>query len=102
MKTSWSGWIFARASSSVRNSTRSTSQEAGSRTGPVTAAVVLTSRQGGLGPILDLVEERAPDGFTNLADVISQQELEAISDTFNRTTSADRERLNNRPSLSVR
>ena len=69
---------------------------------PVTAAVVLTSRQGGLGPILDLVEERAPAGFTNLDDVISQPELEAIADTFNRTTGADRERLNNQPSLSVR
>jgi 5-methylphenazine-1-carboxylate 1-monooxygenase len=48
------------------------------------------------------VEERAPDGFTNLDDVITQQEMDAISDTFKRTTGADREFLNQRPSLSVR
>jgi 2-polyprenyl-6-methoxyphenol hydroxylase-like FAD-dependent oxidoreductase len=69
---------------------------------PATAAMVLNSRQGGRARIQDIVEERAPDGFTNLADVITQQEMDEISDAFKRTTGADRERLNNRPSLSVR
>ena len=69
---------------------------------PATAAVVLSSRQGGRSRIQDIVEERAPDGFTNLDDVITQQEMDEISDTFKRTTGADREFLNQRPSLSVR
>jgi 2-polyprenyl-6-methoxyphenol hydroxylase-like FAD-dependent oxidoreductase len=68
---------------------------------PATAAVVLASRQGGPGRVLDIVEGRAPDGFTNIDDVISQRELEEISDTFWRATGADRDMLNNRPSLSV-
>ena len=46
---------------------------------PATAAVVLANRQGGPGRVLDIVEERAPDGFTNLDEVISQQELEEIT-----------------------
>jgi 2-polyprenyl-6-methoxyphenol hydroxylase-like FAD-dependent oxidoreductase len=69
---------------------------------PATAAVVLSSRQGGRSRIQDIVEERAPDGFTNLDDVITQQEIIEISDAFKRTTGADREFLNQRPSLSVR
>lgn len=69
---------------------------------PATAAVVLHTRQGGRSRIQDIVEERAPDGFTNLDSVISRQELEEIADTFKRITGADRDVLNHRPSLSVR
>jgi hypothetical protein len=51
---------------------------------------------------MEIVEERAPDGFTNLDAIISQQELVAISDRYKRTAGFDRESLNARPSLSVR
>jgi type II secretory pathway component PulK len=68
---------------------------------PATAAVVLANRQGGPERILDVVEERAAEGFTNLEDVISQQEMEEIVSAYKRTTGAGREMLNNRPSLSV-
>ncbi len=51
---------------------------------------------------LKLVEERAPDGFTKLDDVISPQELAEIADAYKRTAGFDAETLNNRPSLSVR
>jgi 2-polyprenyl-6-methoxyphenol hydroxylase-like FAD-dependent oxidoreductase len=69
---------------------------------PATAGVVLANRQGGPGRVQDIVEERAPDGFTNLDDVINQQEIEEIVSAYKHTTGADREMLNNRPSLSVR
>ena len=69
---------------------------------PATAAVVLSNRQGGPERVLDIVEERAPDGFTKIEDVISPQEMEEIVDAYKRTTGSDTKILNNRPSLSVR
>jgi 5-methylphenazine-1-carboxylate 1-monooxygenase len=51
---------------------------------------------------LELVEERAPDGFANLDDVVSREELEEIASTYKRTAGFDPETLNSRPSLSVR
>jgi 2-polyprenyl-6-methoxyphenol hydroxylase-like FAD-dependent oxidoreductase len=69
---------------------------------PATAAVVLANRQAGPERPLDLVEERAPDGFANLDEVISQEELEEIASRYKRTAGFDPETLNRRPSLSVR
>jgi 2-polyprenyl-6-methoxyphenol hydroxylase-like FAD-dependent oxidoreductase len=45
---------------------------------PVTADVVLRSRRGGPERIIDVVEERAPDGFTNINDVIGPDEIDLI------------------------
>jgi 2-polyprenyl-6-methoxyphenol hydroxylase-like FAD-dependent oxidoreductase len=45
---------------------------------PMTAAIVRANRQQGLDAILDLVEERAPDGFTDLDSVIPKAELADI------------------------
>jgi 5-methylphenazine-1-carboxylate 1-monooxygenase len=69
---------------------------------PATAAVVQANR--GLGPLqcLQLVEDRAPDGFTHLDDVISPQELEQIAGSYKGTAGFDIEALNRRPSFSVR
>ncbi len=69
---------------------------------PATAGVVLANRRAGPERPLDLVEERAPDGFTTLDDVISRAELEEISQNYRRTAGFDPEVLNHRPSLSVR
>jgi 2-polyprenyl-6-methoxyphenol hydroxylase-like FAD-dependent oxidoreductase len=69
---------------------------------PATAAVILASRATGPLRPLEVVEERAPDGFSNLEDVVSQQELEAMSRDFKRAAGLERDALNNRPSLSVR
>jgi 2-polyprenyl-6-methoxyphenol hydroxylase-like FAD-dependent oxidoreductase len=69
---------------------------------PDTAAVVLANRQVGPERCMEIVEERAPEGFTNLDDVISQRELEEISRAYLRTAGFDPAVLNNRPSLSVR
>ncbi len=69
---------------------------------PATAGVVQANRRGGPEHILQVVEERAPEGFTNLDDVIAPHELEDISQAYRRTAGFDSESLNNRPSLSVR
>ena len=69
---------------------------------PATSAMVQSNRRGGPERVQNIVEERAPNGFTNLDDVISQQEMEEIIGTYRRITGADRDTLNNRPSLSVR
>jgi 5-methylphenazine-1-carboxylate 1-monooxygenase len=47
------------------------------------------------------VEERAPHGFADLADVVSPQELEDIAGDYKRLAGFDIDRLNQRPSWSV-
>jgi 5-methylphenazine-1-carboxylate 1-monooxygenase len=68
---------------------------------PATAAVVQSNRRAGPHRCQDLVDERAPDGFTELGDVITQQELEQIAADYKRIAGFDIERLNNRASWSV-
>lgn len=77
-----------------------TAYDANRRT--ATPAVVLANREGGPLRALQLVEERAPGGFVDLHDVISQEELEEIAGSYKRTAGFDPETLNNRPSLGVR
>jgi 5-methylphenazine-1-carboxylate 1-monooxygenase len=68
---------------------------------PATAAVVQSNRRAGPHRCQDLVDERAPDGFKELGDVITHQELEEIATQYKRITGFDIERLNNRASWSV-
>tara|TARA_B110000285_G_scaffold224990_1_gene282572 strand:+ start:399 stop:587 length:189 start_codon:yes stop_codon:yes gene_type:complete len=44
----------------------------------VTADIVRANRKGGPDGVIDLIEERAPDGFAALDDVASPGELRAI------------------------
>ena len=69
---------------------------------PDTGAVVEANRQGGPMRPLALVEQRAPNGFTTLGDVISPNELAQIAELYKHTAGFDAAMLNNRPSLSVR
>jgi 2-polyprenyl-6-methoxyphenol hydroxylase-like FAD-dependent oxidoreductase len=69
---------------------------------PATARVVQANRQVGPEKCLDLVEQRAPDGFSKLHAIVSQQELEEIAHSYKITAGFDPETLNNQPSLSVR
>jgi len=69
---------------------------------PATAAVVLANRKVGPEQCMEIVEERAPDGFTDLSAIIGQDELEAISRSYKQTAGFDPAVLNNRASLSVR
>jgi 2-polyprenyl-6-methoxyphenol hydroxylase-like FAD-dependent oxidoreductase len=45
---------------------------------PKTAEIVRSNRKGGPERVVDIVAERAPDGFTRLDDVIAREELAAI------------------------
>jgi 2-polyprenyl-6-methoxyphenol hydroxylase-like FAD-dependent oxidoreductase len=68
---------------------------------PETAAVVQCNRRAGPHRCQDLVEERAPDGFADLSDVISRREVDDIVLEYRRVAGFDIEGLNDRPSLSV-
>ena len=48
---------------------------------------------------MEIVEERAPDGFANLDDVVSREELEAIALAYKRTAGIEPEAHNRQPSL---
>jgi 2-polyprenyl-6-methoxyphenol hydroxylase-like FAD-dependent oxidoreductase len=67
---------------------------------PATAKIVQANR--GMGPELpmQLVEERAPEGFERLQDVISDDELNEIADGYKRVAGFAIESLNTRPSLA--
>ena len=59
-----------------------------------TARIVLSNRQQGPEECMQLVEERAPNGFTNLHDVISPAELEEIAGRYKQIAGFSREELN--------
>ena len=65
-----------------------------------TSAIVLANR--GLGPELpmQLVEERAPDGFEQLSDVISAEEILAVTDGYRKMAGFSLQQLHDRPSLA--
>ncbi len=69
---------------------------------PATAAVVEANRRGGPNEVLQIVHERAPDGFARLEEVVSPEEIEEITGAYHRTAGFDPDILNSRPSLSVR
>ena len=66
-----------------------------------TAALVQSNRRAGPHRSQDLVEERAPNGFTDLSEVVSKQELDEIAGEYKRVAGFEIDTLNNRPSLSV-
>jgi 5-methylphenazine-1-carboxylate 1-monooxygenase len=68
---------------------------------PATSAVVLSNRQVGAELPMEIVAQRAPDGFENIADVVSREELEEMSSRYKQLAGFDPNILNNQPSLSV-
>ena len=61
---------------------------------PATAKIVLQNRQMGPEQVMQIVEERAPNGFENLYDVISKEELESIASRYKQIAGFDKEALN--------
>lgn len=61
---------------------------------PVTAEIVHTNRSGGPERVIDVVTERAPDGFENLDDVASPEELEAIVKGYSQLAGFTQEDVN--------
>ncbi|MBM3535751.1 MAG: flavin-dependent oxidoreductase [Alphaproteobacteria bacterium] len=66
---------------------------------PKTSAIVLANRRNGPEQVMQMVEERAPDGFADLDAVISRQELEEIAATYKRLAGFDPAILNGEPDL---
>ncbi|MDX2157846.1 MAG: flavin-dependent oxidoreductase [Hyphomicrobiaceae bacterium] len=66
---------------------------------PATARIVLANRGNGPEQVMQLVEQRAPDGYARIEDVLSQAELEEAAAGYKRLAGFDREALNERPSI---
>jgi 5-methylphenazine-1-carboxylate 1-monooxygenase len=59
-----------------------------------TSKIVLQNRQMGPEEVMQIVENRAPNGFKKLHDVISQTELEEIAARYKRIAGFEKETLN--------
>jgi 5-methylphenazine-1-carboxylate 1-monooxygenase len=66
---------------------------------PATSDLVLLNRKNGPEQVMQLVEERAPDGFNAVTDVLSQQELEGIANNYKRVAGFQVEALNAKPPI---
>jgi 5-methylphenazine-1-carboxylate 1-monooxygenase len=62
---------------------------------PMTAQVVQMNRRGGPEGVIDAIEERAPEGFSNVDDVLSFDERKAIVRGYASTAGFAREQVNN-------
>jgi 2-polyprenyl-6-methoxyphenol hydroxylase-like FAD-dependent oxidoreductase len=60
---------------------------------PPMARIVESNRRKGIDIMLDIVEERAPQGFENLDTVLPPQELEKIVADYKQLVAQDRETL---------
>jgi len=68
---------------------------------PTMNDIVLRNRNLGPEAAMQLVEERAPNGFAHIEDVISQHELDVIVKSFSAAAGLDVETVNHRPSYLV-
>jgi 2-polyprenyl-6-methoxyphenol hydroxylase-like FAD-dependent oxidoreductase len=66
---------------------------------PIMNDVTLRNRQFGPETAMQLVEERAPDGFARIDEVISREDLQAIAASFSSAAGLSTEAVNNRPSF---
>jgi 2-polyprenyl-6-methoxyphenol hydroxylase-like FAD-dependent oxidoreductase len=66
---------------------------------PATAAIVLANRANGPDQVMQIVEERAPNGFGRLEDVLTTAELEEVAANYKRVAGFDKDALNNRASI---
>ena len=65
---------------------------------PAMNDIILRNRNLGPEAAMQLAEERAPNGFARVNDVISQNELDIITKSFAAAAGLDVETVNNRPS----
>ena len=66
---------------------------------PATTELVKLNRRNGPEQVMQLVEERAPQGFNVVTDVLSQQELEDIAANYKRVAGFQVEALNAKPPI---
>ncbi|MCB9147881.1 MAG: flavin-dependent oxidoreductase [Caldilineaceae bacterium] len=61
---------------------------------PATAKIVLMNRQNGPEQVMQMAEERAPDGFAHIHDVIAQAELEEIAQRYKQAAGFSLQQVN--------
>jgi 5-methylphenazine-1-carboxylate 1-monooxygenase len=66
---------------------------------PATSDLVMLNRRNGPEQVMQLVEERAPDGYDVVTDVLSLQELEDIAANYKRVAGFQVEGLNAKPPI---
>ena len=66
---------------------------------PATTDLVMLNRRNGPEQVMQMVEERAPDGYVVVTDVLSQQELEDIAANYKRVAGFQVEGLNAKPPI---
>jgi len=59
-----------------------------------TSKIVLSNRENGPDKIMEIMEQRAPNGFTNIDDIISQEELEEIANLYKKIAGFEKQSLN--------
>ena len=60
---------------------------------PATAAVVLANRANAHDEVLEIADRRAPDGFADIRDIATDEELENICARYRQTAQFDKKRL---------
>jgi len=63
---------------------------------PATTRIVLANRGNGPEQVMQLVQQRAPDGFARIEDVLTAQELEETASGYKRMAGFDKDALNAR------
>ena len=66
---------------------------------PATSELVKLNRRNGPEQVMQLVEERAPNGFGTVTDVLSRQELEDVANTYKRVAGFQVDALNAKPPI---
>jgi 5-methylphenazine-1-carboxylate 1-monooxygenase len=66
---------------------------------PATSDLVMLNRRNGPEQVMQMVEERAPDGYTIVTDVLSLKELEEIAANYKRIAGFQVEGLNAKPPI---
>jgi 2-polyprenyl-6-methoxyphenol hydroxylase-like FAD-dependent oxidoreductase len=68
---------------------------------PATARIVLANRENGPEKAMEMVHERAPGGFTDLAAVVTPAELAETAEKYKALAGFDKDALNGRASWNV-
>jgi 2-polyprenyl-6-methoxyphenol hydroxylase-like FAD-dependent oxidoreductase len=66
---------------------------------PATTRIVLANRGNGPEQVMQLVHQRAPNGFARIEDVLTREELEGTAAGYKQIAGFDKDALNARPSI---
>jgi 2-polyprenyl-6-methoxyphenol hydroxylase-like FAD-dependent oxidoreductase len=66
---------------------------------PATSQLVMLNRGNGPERVMQMVEERAPNGFNVVTEVLSQEELEEVANNYKKVAGFQVEALNAKPSI---